>query len=392
MSKASLRNDRGNPFLYLEDSIGSTAFGVDDTTNRVNLITSNAAINLEPSSGGAVFSVDQTANGNIEFAPHGTGDSQFLNGDVGIVAGNLNMPDTAVGGTQGVINLGPTRFIHNRGANNTFIGDLAGNFGLSGSNNACVGTTALLNVTSGSNNTCVGVSAGSAITSSGINTAIGAAALSSLTTGTGTNVAIGSSALGSLVSGIQNTALGYTAGNSYTGTESSNIIIGNVGTVADGNAIRIGTQGALPGQQNKCFIAGINGTVVTPAGNVVINSSGQLGTIAGTPTTWTVVTGLTQAAAVNSGYIANNAGVVTITLPTTAAVGTILEITGMNNATGWKIAQSAGQQVFFGTTQTTLGAAGFLQSTATRDSIRMVCIIANLTWNELSSSGNITVT
>jgi len=126
-------------------------------------------------------------------------------------------------------------------------------------------------------------------------------------------------------------------------------------------------------------------TYTTGAGTLNLDTTGAIGT------TWSVVTGTTQAATVNSGYIANNAGVVTITLPTTAAVGTLQEVTGINNATGWKIAQNASQQIFFGTSSTTAGATGFLQSSATRDSVKLVCVVANLTWNVLSSIGNITI-
>jgi len=95
--------------------------------------------------------------------------------------------------------------------------------------------------------------------------------------------------------------------------------------------------------------------------------------------------------AVNNGYIANNAGQVVATLPTTAAVGTVQAITGINNATGWKIAQNASQQIFFGTSSTTSGTGGSLTSTNTRDSVFLVCVVANLTWNVYDSIGNITI-
>lgn len=119
-------------------------------------------------------------------------------------------------------------------------------------------------------------------------------------------------------------------------------------------------------------------------GNPTISSTGSgLG--------WTVVTGTTQAILSNNGYIANNAGLVTGTLPATSAVGDIVEFTGINNATGWKIAQNAGNTIFFGSATTTAGTGGSLASTATRDAVRLVCVTANATWNVLSSIGNITV-
>jgi hypothetical protein len=94
---------------------------------------------------------------------------------------------------------------------------------------------------------------------------------------------------------------------------------------------------------------------------------------------------------INNSYIANNAGLVTLTLPAVAALGSIIKVTG-KGAGGWRIAQNAGQTIFFGTSTTTTGAAGRLDSTATRDTVELVCVTANNDWNVLSSIGNITVT
>lgn len=105
---------------------------------------------------------------------------------------------------------------------------------------------------------------------------------------------------------------------------------------------------------------------------------------------WSVVTGTTQAAVINSGYIVNAATLATITLPATATLGSILEIVGMG-AGGWRLAQAAGQQVVFGNLSNTAGAAGQLNSTHQRDSIRLVCITADTTWQVVSAVGNIDV-
>lgn len=133
-------------------------------------------------------------------------------------------------------------------------------------------------------------------------------------------------------------------------------------------------------------------TLTAGTGISITNASGSI-TIDGTGggLDWTVVTGTTQAAAVNNGYIANNAGTVTVTLPATSAVGDVVAVTGINNATGWKIAQNAGNTIYFGTGTTTPGATGYLESTATRDAVTLVCMTANATWQVISSIGNITV-
>ncbi len=55
-------------------------------------------------------------------------------------------------------------------------------------------------------------------------------------------------------------------------------MIKNIGTTAESNTIKIGTQGSGSGQQNKCFVAGIVGVTTSNTQTVTINSStGQLG-------------------------------------------------------------------------------------------------------------------
>lgn len=127
-------------------------------------------------------------------------------------------------------------------------------------------------------------------------------------------------------------------------------------------------------------IANGNGT----GGNPVISGAGG-------GLTWTVVTGTTQAAAVNNGYIANNAGQVVVTLPATSAIGDIVAVTGENNATGWKVAQNAGNQIFFGSASSSSGTGGSLVSTAIRDAVYLLCISTNANWQVLNSIGNITI-
>jgi hypothetical protein len=153
------------------------------------------------------------------------------------------------------------------------------------------------------------------------------------------------------------------------------------------------------GSNGQCLLGStgadpVFATLTSSAGTITYTTGAgtlNLEAATGAGVKWTVVTGASQAMAVNNGYIANNAGTITFSLPTTAAVGTYQELTGINNATGWQITQSAGQQVFFGASSTTSGATGTLTSTATRDSIKIVCVVANLTWNVISSVGNITV-
>lgn len=140
---------------------------------------------------------------------------------------------------------------------------------------------------------------------------------------------------------------------------------------------------------------GSNNIDLLGTGTITVVGNPGTNTLTITPTgaasfTWSVET-LDQAMVVNHGYIANKAGTLALQLPAASAVGDVIEVTGINTALGWSITQGAGQTIYFGTSATTTGAGGSLTSTATRDSIRMVCVVANLNWNVLSSVGNITV-
>lgn len=137
---------------------------------------------------------------------------------------------------------------------------------------------------------------------------------------------------------------------------------------------------------DEAYGVGWDGSLEVPTKNAVYD---KIQTISG-GITWVEVTGTSQSAAVNKGYITNNAGLVTVTLPSTAAVGDTVEVTG-KGAGGWKIAQNASGVIHFGNLDTTTGTGGSIASTATRDGVRLVCVVANNEWNLLSSVGNITI-
>ncbi len=125
---------------------------------------------------------------------------------------------------------------------------------------------------------------------------------------------------------------------------------------------------------------------------MVIDSTGLIGSSAsagGNGLIWSVIT-VDTAAVAGHGYICNGAGTVTVTLPATAAVGALFGVTGMNNATGWKLAVSSGQTIHFGVATTTT-TTGYLQSAATYNVAQIVCNVANTGFIVLSAQGNITV-
>jgi hypothetical protein len=152
-------------------------------------------------------------------------------------------------------------------------------------------------------------------------------------------------------------------------------------TMTLSSGVLLGRSTASTGQVEEITI----GSNLTLSGGVLSATGGGGGGI-----TWNEVTGTTQSMSVDNGYIANNASLVTLTLPTTAAVGKIVRITG-KGAGGWKIAQNASGIIHFGNLDTTTGTGGYLQSSDRRDSIELICVVANNEWNVISSIGNITV-
>ena len=106
--------------------------------------------------------------------------------------------------------------------------------------------------------------------------------------------------------------------------------------------------------------------------------------------TWSTVTGTTQAAAANNGYIANNASRVVVTAPATCSVGDTFAVLGLGPG-GWQISQAAGQIIHFGNRNTTTGTAGTLVSNLQYDNVHLVCIVGNTEFEVVSSIGNITI-
>jgi hypothetical protein len=184
--------------------------------------------------------------------------------------------------------------------------------------------------------------------------------------------------------------IGYDGVSTFNGSlvTQHSILIGGANThtianlgVATNGQLPIGSTGADP--VLATLTAGTGVTIANGAGTITINASGG-------GLSWTDVTGTTQAMAVNSGYTADNAGLVTLTLPSTAAYGTAMAVVG-KAAGGWKIAQNAGQTIHFGITSTTTGTGGSLASTNQYDVVYLLCTTANTDFVVTNSIGNITV-
>jgi len=131
------------------------------------------------------------------------------------VDGNLLMHNST--STVGNVLKDGTRFIHNFGLRNTFLGENSGNLTMSGQGNAAVGFNALMSNTHGTSNAAIGDAALLSNTEGNGNSAIGSFALFSNSIGSD-NTAAGREALVNNTQGSGNTAMGSgTLVNNTTG-------------------------------------------------------------------------------------------------------------------------------------------------------------------------------
>lgn len=152
-----------------------------------------------------------------------------------------------------------------------------------------------------------------------------------------------------------------------------------LGPLTNGQLL-IGSNGVDPAPAT--ITAGSGVSITNGAGTITIASTGNA--------PYTEVTGTSQAMAVNNEYTANNAGLVTLTLPSTAAIGDEVTVNG-KGVGGWIIAQNASQLVHFGSSTTTTGVGGSLASTNLWDNVKLKCVTANTTWVVQTCIGNLTV-
>ena len=177
-------------------------------------------------------------------------------------------------------------------------------------------------------------------------------------------------------------------------------VVNTHAVVPSGLAAKLGTQTVNGIAYGNGTANAINWTPAGTSGQVLIAATGAApafatltsigGTIVYTPGanslnleaagfTWTVEA-VDQVMVVNHGYIANKAGLLLLTLPAVSAVGTIIEVTNMNTAVGWRIVQNAGNTIRCGVITTTPGVGGSLTSSALGDSVKLVCTTANAHW------------
>jgi hypothetical protein len=135
-----------------------------------------------------------------------------------------------------------------------------------------------------------------------------------------------------------------------------------------------GTGGTLPAWSQINLTNGVTGTLPPTNGGRV---------------TWSVI-GVSGTLVVNTGIFCTTGAALSFALPATSIVGDVIEIV-LDGSTSWTVTQAANQQIKIGISTTTLGVGGSMTSSAQGDSVMMVCSVANLIWNVVSSMGNPTI-
>ena len=79
-----------------------------------------------------------------------------------------------------------------------------------------------------------------------------------------------------------------------------------------------------------------------------------------------------------------------MTLPSTAAAGSIIKVLAGNSGNTFQIAQNSGQLIYYGAQNgvsqvTTTGTGGSLQSVDPNTTVTVICIVANTTWQVLDN-------
>jgi hypothetical protein len=143
--------------------------------------------------------------------------------------------------------------------------------------------------------------------------------------------------------------------------------------VLSAGQILIGTTSSDPAAATITGSGGVTVSATTGAINIAGSGSGL--TWLAAPTSPTV--------AVNTAYVATDASAITFTLPTTAALGSVVGVVGQG-AGAWTLAPGAGQTIKFGNVVASTG----IVSTTQYDTIFVVCIVANTTWSVYSVTGN----
>jgi len=171
------------------------------------------------------------------------------------VGSNINIATTA-SASVGSIRQNGVNLIHTYGTNNQFIGEGAGNFTLTANTVTAIGREAAAAITSGGGSVYIGYNTGKLITTGANNVAVGAYAMAGTGTGAADNMAFGTEAL-RYTTGNQSVAMGvYALNNATQGTNTAvgwaalNTITTGINNVAIGNSAGRSLAAASAAAQN----------------------------------------------------------------------------------------------------------------------------------------------
>jgi hypothetical protein len=202
-----------------------------------------------------------------------------------------------------------------------------------------------------------------------------------------------------------NAAIEFVAGNiggPVNGAAGIINIVGAGGVTVTGNPVTHTltiTAPAIPVGMVNTLTGNVGGAVGPLAGNINVVGGGGV-TVTGNPATntltitggaagftWNQVAGnAVNPAVINNGYILQNAGLTTITLPAAAPYGSTIKIIG-EGAGGWTIVHPvAGHYIQHGNLATTPN-TGSLSSTHRYNTVEITCRVVDTTWHVFSSSG-----
>lgn len=166
----------------------------------------------------------------------------------------------------------------------------------------------------------------------------------------------------------------------------SGIIINGNGTNFVGNTITA-SRAVVTNASNVLTASAVTSTELGYLSGATSNIQTQINALS--PPVISVITTDT-AIVMNTTYIVNGAGLVTLTLPATFSAGQFVKVVGY--AGGWKIAQNSGQNILLNGDGTTIGTGGFLASQQDTDGITLYSVTTDTNLVATDSQGpNITV-
>jgi hypothetical protein len=207
-----------------------------------------------------------------------------------LTSGGIGLPNTMDSNT-GILDIGGVPFLHEFGGvtggagflgPNTFVGNSAGNFTMTGNaGNVGAGFRALQSNSTGSGDTAAGEQALSSNTTGSGNTAIGGSALFNNTAGS-SNTAVGSyagvtgNATNANITGSNNTFIGFQAGPGTAAQLTNATAIGANALVSASNTVVLGAPGV-----SVAIGASTAATTLQVAGDIRVGTSGTNGCIQG---------------------------------------------------------------------------------------------------------------